>query len=85
MHQYELSVPAPGTSARAWWDAGTAAEAKARDEGVGPAAAELREMLEILARIPGNQDLSASTEALAGALARFYCPNRLRRRFRLRY
>ena len=63
-----------------WWQAGAMDEAKARDEKLTYAGKEIRAVLEGLAyNRPGDY---WSTETLALALARIFCPAKLKRRYR---
>lgn len=62
-----------------WWQAGAQDEAKARDENLSQGAREVRDVTEALARAHPGQ----SRAALALALARIFCPEKLKRRHRL--
>jgi hypothetical protein len=63
---------------RSAWEEGAKAEAAARDEGLCPVSREVRDTLEALARLQGE----TTGPELVGALARIYCPARLKRKYR---
>jgi hypothetical protein len=69
-------LPDPASAKYLWWSQGAADEAKARDEGMSPAARELRDVLEAFARLRPTDNAGE----LAETLAKIYCPDRLRRR-----
>lgn len=60
-----------------WWSQGATDEANARNEGLTNEMQDVRTVLEDLARLNGN-----SPAAVITAVARIYCPDRLRRRYR---
>jgi len=63
---------------RSAWQEGARAEAEARDEGLTPAAREVRDVLEGFARLHGYH----GAPELVAVLARIYIPARLKRRWR---
>lgn len=71
-------VPQAGTLAYDWWSRGAEAEARARSEGLSSGAVELVATLEALARLTGK----ATRKELVLALARIYCPQVLKWRWR---
>jgi hypothetical protein len=60
--------------------AGATEEVAARDENMNRAATEVRDTLEALAKSWGKE--GPSREYLVLVLARIYCPDRLRRKYR---
>lgn len=77
MSRYER-LPDSGTQEYLWWQAGAQDEARERNEGLNSEAQDARDVLVGLARL----NPAMSTADLAAALARIYCPEKLRRRHR---
>jgi hypothetical protein len=74
-------LPSVGTQEYLWWSQGAADEAKARDERMSSFGREVRDVLEALADM--NRPMDGHTpEWLVTELARIYCPERLRRKYR---
>lgn len=71
-------VPSSGTQEYLWWSQGATDEAKAHNEGLSHKIQDARHVLEDLARLQKIQDPAEVVEMMA----RIYCPERLRRRYR---
>jgi hypothetical protein len=66
-----------GTQEYLWWSQGATDEADARNEGLSHEIQDVRTVLEDLARLHKYNPAD-----LISAVARIYCPDRLRRRYR---
>ena len=74
--------PPYNTQEYLWWSQGANDEAKIRDGKLSAGAREVRETLEALAELPRNQDPPLTREDLVYSLARIFCPDKLRRKYR---
>jgi ABC-type branched-subunit amino acid transport system ATPase component len=75
-------LPAEGTSAYLWWSQGAKDEATARDGGLSPDAKELIRVMGLWARQEDREGALPAQEQLALKVARVFCPDMLRRKFR---
>jgi hypothetical protein len=77
---FDHLIPPPTSQEYLWWQAGTLAECRARDEGLSISTIEVRDTLEALAKLRNAS--GPDQEGLTLALARIFCPDKLRRKFR---
>jgi hypothetical protein len=73
------SLPGHSSDAYLWWSRGADDNQSENDLGLSTGAIELREVLEGVARAQG---IGASRKSIILAMARIYCPEILRRRYR---